>query len=198
METTSVLRKGTVPSGHIGSAWEWNYWIGLEKDISRYRFFIFYFWSWIFDKSSKFWAASWKNESNLLIISFGSRSACAQTTIFSQPSGIQTKIEQHFGGFFHQIKERQPIGFYANHDPNKQEVGFIFAWSGSELWSLFKCSRMKLKNQKPIAVDVLFKAYPMVPLSCTVDPIWPDDTFKVTGCRRPDLLLQYLRKTGST
>jgi hypothetical protein len=26
-------------------------------------------------------------------------------------------------------------------------------------------SRVKLKNQKPIAVDVLFKAYPMVPLS---------------------------------
>jgi hypothetical protein len=26
----------------------------------------------------------------------------------------------------------------ANHDPNKQEVGFIFAWSGSELRSLLK------------------------------------------------------------
>jgi hypothetical protein len=24
-------------------------------------------------------------------------------------------------------------GFYANREPNKQEVGFIFAWSGSEL-----------------------------------------------------------------
>jgi hypothetical protein len=30
----------------------------------------------------------------------------------------------------------------------------------------FKYSRVKLQNQKPIAVDVLFKAYPMVPLSC--------------------------------
>ncbi len=28
----------------------------------------FYFWSWIFDKSSKFWAALWKNESNLLLV----------------------------------------------------------------------------------------------------------------------------------
>jgi hypothetical protein len=60
---------------------------------------------------------------------FGSRFACAQTTIFStepcsknagdtfvlffalrlaskefQYPAIQTKIEQHFGGFFHQIK----------------------------------------------------------------------------------------------
>jgi hypothetical protein len=25
-------------------------------------------------------------------------------------SGIQTKIEQHFGGFFHQIKVCQPLG----------------------------------------------------------------------------------------
>ncbi len=55
-------------------------------------------------------------------------------------------------------------GFYANRDPNKQEVGFFFAWSGSELLNLFKYSTVKLKNQKPIAV--LFKAYPMVPLSC--------------------------------
>ncbi len=36
--------------------------------------------------------------------------------------------------------------------------------SGSELWNLFKYSRSKLKSQKPTAVDVLFKAYPMVPL----------------------------------
>ncbi len=42
----------------------------------------------------------------------------------------------------------------------------LFAWSGSELGSFFKYSALKLKNQKPIAVDVLFKAYPMVPPSC--------------------------------
>ncbi len=51
-------------------------------------------------------------------------------------------------------------GFYANREPNKQEIGFIFAWSCSELWSLLRYSRVK--NQKPTAVDVLFKAYPMV------------------------------------
>jgi hypothetical protein len=28
----------------------------------------------------------------------------------SPPPAIHTKIEQHFGGFFHQIKVRQPIG----------------------------------------------------------------------------------------
>jgi hypothetical protein len=42
---------------------------------------------------------------------------------------IQTKIEQHFGGFFHQIKVCQPIGRKDSMqtDPNTQEVGFIFA-----------------------------------------------------------------------
>ncbi len=39
-----------VPSGQNGSAWEWYHWTGLEKDINRYRFFIFIFLSWIFDE----------------------------------------------------------------------------------------------------------------------------------------------------
>ncbi len=42
----------------------------------------------------------------------------------------------------------------------------FFSWSGSELWSCFKYSELKLKNYKHIAVDVLFKAYPLVALSC--------------------------------
>jgi hypothetical protein len=47
---------------------------------------------------------------------------------FQQPA-IQTKMKQHFGGFFYQIKVRQhrKTGFYANCDPNNQEVGFIFS-----------------------------------------------------------------------
>jgi hypothetical protein len=45
-------------------------------------------------------------------------------------SAIQTKINQHFCGFFHQIKSAPAnwkTGFYANNDPNKQEAGFISA-----------------------------------------------------------------------
>ncbi len=30
-----------VPSGQIGSTWEWYHWIGLERDINLYRFFNF-------------------------------------------------------------------------------------------------------------------------------------------------------------
>ncbi len=52
---------------------------------------------------------------------------------------VQTKIEKrNSGGFFHQPANRKTVFqvFHANHDLNKQEVGFIFAWSDSELWSL--------------------------------------------------------------
>ncbi len=37
-----------VPSGQIGSKWEWYHWKALEKDINRYKFLIFYSRSWIF------------------------------------------------------------------------------------------------------------------------------------------------------
>jgi hypothetical protein len=51
-------------------------------------------------------------------------------------SAIQTKKELDFSGFFsssNSAPANRKTGFYANREPNKQEVGFIFAWSGSEL-----------------------------------------------------------------
>jgi hypothetical protein len=69
---------------------------------------------------------------------------------FQHPA-IQTKIEQQYGGFFISKKSapaNRKTGFYANRDSNKQEVGFTFAWSGSELWSLFKHLEVKLKKSK--------------------------------------------------
>jgi hypothetical protein len=49
-------------------------------------------------------------------------------------SAIQTKKELDCGGLFHQVTVRQPIGRQDSIQiANKQEVGFIFAWSGSEL-----------------------------------------------------------------
>ncbi len=125
-----------VQYSQIGSASEWYHWKGLEKDINRYRFFIFYFWFWIFEKSSKFWAASYKNASNPPTCwdhglyghkpqSFLPNRAPEMQEIQqlflglwlvsrileeNQQSAIQTKIEQHFGRFFQQIKVRQLIG----------------------------------------------------------------------------------------
>ncbi len=50
----SFLLKG--PTCHIRCAREWYQLIGLNRDMPRYRFFIFYFWSWIFKRSSKFYS----------------------------------------------------------------------------------------------------------------------------------------------
>jgi hypothetical protein len=48
----------------------------------------------------------------------------------NQQPAIQTKIKQPVWGFFQQIKVLQPIGrkdsIQTDHDPNKQEVGYIF------------------------------------------------------------------------
>jgi hypothetical protein len=47
--------------------------------------------------------------------------------VFQHPA-FQTKIEQHFGGFFIKVKVRQPTGRqYFMQTGNKQEVGLIFA-----------------------------------------------------------------------
>jgi hypothetical protein len=50
-------------------------------------------------------------------------------------SAIRTKKELDFGGFFHQVKVRQPIGRQdsmqtVNRNIRIQDAGFIFAWSG--------------------------------------------------------------------
>jgi hypothetical protein len=44
-------------------------------------------------------------------------------------SGFQTKIELHFGGFFHQMKVRQPIGRQDSMQTGSEQagVGVIFA-----------------------------------------------------------------------
>ncbi len=38
-----------VKFSQIGPAWGWHHWIGLDKDINRYRLLNFLFWSWIFE-----------------------------------------------------------------------------------------------------------------------------------------------------
>jgi hypothetical protein len=130
-----ILFQGSlkVPSGQIRSAWECYHWIGIEKDINRNMFLIFEFQFWILKTTSKFWAAPCKKASNppacsvhglhlLKPLSFSP--SCVQKMrgryqlffglrLVSKAfhhSAIQTKIELHFGIFFHQMKVRQPIG----------------------------------------------------------------------------------------
>ncbi len=131
--------------------------------------FYFYFWSLIVDKSSKFWAASCKNKSNLLLV-WITVCMCSNHDLFrrtvlqkrgrdincsldygswvknSNIPAIQTKIEQHFWGIFSlnkSVSANRKTGFYANCDPNKQEVEFIFAWSGSEFSNIQEWNKKK-------------------------------------------------------
>ncbi len=81
-----------------------------------------------------------------------------------QQPAIQTKIVQSFGGFFHLIKVRQPIR-------RKDSIQTVIRTSRGRIHfsmkrlQLFQIFRTEIKIQKPFAVDVLFKAYPMIPLS---------------------------------
>ncbi len=148
----AILKNPVVPSGQIGSAW----WIKPPACLDHGLHLL---------KLRSFppnHAPKMRERHQLFFgLPFVSKE-------FQHPA-IQTEIDQHFCGFFHQIKVCQPIGRQDSMQTviqTSRRLDFIFAWSGSELWSLFEYSRVKFKNQKPIAVDILFKAYPMVPLSC--------------------------------
>ncbi len=122
-----------VPSGLFGSAWELYRWMGLEKDINCYSFLIFLISVLNIWNNNKCWAASCKKASNPPVCSdHGVHVLKPQSFLPDRApkmreryqmffglwlvsnefhySAIQTKIEQHFGGIFHQIKVRQPIG----------------------------------------------------------------------------------------
>jgi hypothetical protein len=67
--------------------------------------------------------------------------------IFQHPA-IQTKWSIPLAEFStnKSVLANRKKGFYTYRDPNKQEVGFIFVWSGSELWSLSNYSKLKYKK----------------------------------------------------
>ncbi len=142
-------------------------------------FLIFYFWSWIFYKSSKFWAASCKKESNLLLVRF---TVCIESCL---PIGWRTeksaKVQLYFGSgcrmmeFFTcepQSKEqlmslphlwstvwwkRSRLEHMQTVNRTSRRIGGLFAWSGSELWSCFKYSRSKIKKFKTYSSWCPFK-----------------------------------------
>jgi hypothetical protein len=57
-------------------------------------------------------------------------------------------------------------GFYTNCDPNKAGGWIYFCLKRLRTLKSFQILKTELINQKPIAVDDLFKTYPMVPVSC--------------------------------
>jgi hypothetical protein len=102
----------------------------------------------------------------------GSRNAGSQQLFFEDGSWVEyLQISRNpnlrsaaLWGIFSPANRKK--GFYTNRVPKKQEVRGNFVWGGSEFWSFLEYSRSKLKYQKPIAVDVFIKAYPIAPLSC--------------------------------
>jgi hypothetical protein len=86
----------------------------------------------------------------------------------NQQSTIQTKMEQHFGGLFQQIKVRQRMGRKDSKQtviPTSMRLN-SFLYEVAQNFELFSSIQdHNDKNLKHIAVDVLFKAYPMIPLS---------------------------------
>ncbi len=160
-----------IPSGQIGSAWEWYHWIGLKKSSTTIGF-------WFFNFSYEFLKKLWSSEPlhskiNPTSCLFGSWFVYLGTNrnLFHR-TVIQKCLKLFFGlrlvrrifqdrnpnqnrgalwRFFSTNKSAPANGkkrLCTNRDPNKQEVGFFFVWVGSELWSLFKYSKLKLKIKK--------------------------------------------------
>jgi hypothetical protein len=65
----------------------------------------------------------------------------------------------------HGSAEKTAVCGHTTRDPNKQQVRFIFCMKRLRTLISSQIFKIKIKNQKHIAVDDLFKAYPMIPLS---------------------------------
>ncbi len=171
-----------VPSGQIGSAWEWYHWIGLEKDINRFRVLIFWFHFEYLKRlhscephCSDFYLPigrrtfiCWKNRLRGFSILVWMRAV----GIFYSRAVIQRTIVVFPAFLEHGAAVKIAVSAHTNRYLNKQVVGIIFEWSCSELFQKFITI---LKNQKPIAVDDFSKAYPIY--HSHADSIWPDGTF---------------------
>jgi hypothetical protein len=86
---------------------------------------------------------------------------------FQHPA-IQTKIEQHFADLFHQIKMRQPMERQDSMQTLIRTSRRLDSFLHEAAQNFEVCSNIQESNLKKTfsRVDVLFKAYPMVPLSC--------------------------------
>jgi hypothetical protein len=177
---TQCCRPLKVPSGQIGSAWEWHHWIGLEKDINcvtlRYDQLLY-----VFDFLISL-LNIWKDLKVLshLIQKLTQPPACSD-------HGFYKILFSYWLAHFYLMKKSAKVLHYFNldcgmleffkyspHKPKSKEqlltlphfwstirgkrsrfvllqtvirtsrrIRWIFVWSGSELWGLFKYSKVK-------------------------------------------------------
>ncbi len=138
-----------VPSGQMVSTWEWHHWIGLfDFLISLLN---------IWKTSCLFGSRSAYNPVFLLALLFDEKNrhsaalfwfVLLDVGILYSRAVIQRIIDVFPAVLEHCLAEKIPVCAHANCDPNKQEVGFISAWSSSELWTLLRYSRSKIKKIK--------------------------------------------------
>ena len=155
-------------------------------------FLNFYFWSWIFETTPKFWAAPCKNESNLLLVRF---TVCIESCL---PIGWRTfiwwKNPPKCSSILVWVAEwwnclhasRNPKNNWclsriygirfgekdrglSTYKPWTEQAGdwVQFCMKRLRTLKLFQIFSTEIKKSKTyIAVDVLLKGFPMVPLSC--------------------------------
>ncbi len=172
----------------------WYHWIGLKKDINRFMFWFFNFDHEYLRGVQSYEPLHTKNESNLLHVGItvclesSLPIGCCPFICWKNPPKWFSMLVRIADCWFPSnilLTSRNsknnccPLPHFWSTVWRKRlrfvhiqsvittgrMIRGIFVWSGSELWSLFRYSRSKSKNQKHIAVDVLFKAYPMMQLS---------------------------------
>jgi hypothetical protein len=133
-------------------------------------FLIFNFWSWIFKKSSKFWAASCKTESNLLLVRFtvcieswlsiGWRtliwwknppkcsSILVNDGIFYMQAAIQRTIYASPAFMEYGLAKKIAAWAHANREPNKQEDWIQFCMKRLRTLKSFKIFKSEIKKLK--------------------------------------------------
>ncbi len=96
----------------------------------------------------------------------------------SQHPAIQTKIEPHLGGVFHQIKVRQPIGRQDSMQPWSEQAGGWIHFCMKQLRTLksFHIFKSEIKKSKTYRGLMSFSR-PIQWYHSHEDPIWPDSAF---------------------
>jgi hypothetical protein len=114
----------------------------------------------IFEETSKFPAASYKNESNLLLVRI---TVCVESflPIVEFPAFLE-----------HGSAEKIVVCAHANRFPNRQEVGFIL-YEAAQNFKVFQKFKTKIKKSSWWLFKGLFQWY-----HSYADPIWLDGTFK--------------------
>ncbi len=97
---------------------------------------------------------------------------CWNSSLMSRNPKNNWCLSRIFGAWFCRKNCGLSIWAHANRNPNKQEVGFIFAWSNAELWTLIKYSRSKIKIKN--LMRFMSFSRPIQLYHSHADPIWPD------------------------